>query len=178
MEKIITLLITLLFTIISLTGCSSDDTVLPVQEEYLTARINGENFNVGSQNGLMLAEKQLTPFGSINLFAKINTVDGKTIEFKVFNYVGKNRYPIGKRQFPEFSNPINGNWCNYSEVNPSGHWSTVNDLFSSGDSPNYVEITADDGAYIAGNLSFEGFEVSGASSKRISEGKFWLKMDH
>lgn len=166
----------LLFMLLLLTGCSSDDNVLQIQEEFLSARVNSENFDVETQNGLFFAQKQIASNGAITLLAKIKTDEGKTIEFRILNYFGERSYPLGNRQFLEQGSFVNGNWSKYIEDEPSSIWSTENDSFYTGVLPNTIEITLDDGSYIAGNFSFEGYDRTGASSKMISEGKFNLRV--
>lgn len=166
----------LLFTLFLLTGCSDDDNAILIQDEYLITKVNGENFNADPQNGLLFAQKQITSNGTITLLAKVENEEGKIIEFRILNYLGKRNYPIGNRQFLEQGSFVNGNLCNYMENNSSGIWSTENDIFHTGTLPNFVEITSDEGSYIKGNFSFEAHEKTGASAKMVSEGKFSLKV--
>lgn len=171
-----TISLILLFTLFLITGCSDDDNAILIQEEYLITKVNGENFNADLQNGQLFAQKQISSHGAISLLAKVKNDEGKTIEFRILNYLGQRSYPIGNRQFLEQGSFVNGNLCNYIEDNPSGIWSTENDIFYTGTLPNFIEITSDDGSYITGNFSFEGHEKTGVSSKMVSEGKFSLKL--
>ncbi|MDT0685934.1 hypothetical protein [Autumnicola psychrophila] len=175
MKKIVIFKTICLLMLLPLSSCSEDDSPR-IQEEFLSARVNGENFNVDKENGVLSAKKQLSSYGTINLLVRCETHEGKNIEFLVLYYYGEDNYAIGNRSSLTSGDFMNSNWCKYSEASTGQFWSTANDSFFTGSLLNYVEITEDDGSYIAGNFSFEGHDSSGSSFREISEGNFRLKI--
>ncbi|WP_424495312.1 hypothetical protein [Salinimicrobium sp. GXAS 041] len=177
MKKSIFFITACYFVLLSLNSCSEDEDVV-TREEFLSAQINENNFNVSRQNGILRAEKQLSSYGTINLLVSGENYEGKSIEFLVLYYNGEKTYTIGNRPFLTPGSFLNTNWCKYSEHDSDELWSTINEFFYTGLLSNYVEITEDDGSYITGNFSFEGHNSAGSSSRLISDGNFRLKVKH
>ena len=149
-------------------GCNNDDDMTQIDQEFLTAFVDGEEFVVDGSKTLLECQKMVTEFGSINLSVKVETEEGKTIEFLVFNYYGPGIYPIG-------NNPLNGSWMKYTEPVPEGFWSTRNNMM--GSDIDFLEITQDDGSYLSGGFSFVAFDDIGTSLRTVSDGSFKIKID-
>lgn len=149
-------------------GCNNDDDVNQIEQEFLAAFVDGEEFVIDGSNTLVECKKMITEFGSINLSVKVETEEGKTIEFLVLNYNGTGVYPIG-------NSLINENWINYTEPIPDGFWSTRNNIIRS--DLDFLEITQDDGSYLSGGFSFVAFDDIGTSLRTVSDGNFNIKID-
>lgn len=161
--------------LILLFGCNNDDDMIPIQQEFLSASVDGEEFMVNGPNPIVKCQKRITEFGTINLSVKVETEEGKTIEFLIINYLGNRNYPIGNLNSPENNTLLNGNWMNYTETSPQGFWSTNNkNVIGGGD---FLEITEDDGIYLSGSFSFVATDNVGESLRSVSDGNFKIKID-
>ncbi len=149
--------------------------MIQIEQEFLRASVDGEEFMVNGSNPMIKCQKFITEVGSINLLVKVETEEGKTIEFLVQNYNGKRNYPIEKYN-PFIDNIfLNGNRMNYSETSPLGFWSTNHkNAIDNGD---FLEITDDDGIYLSGSFSFVAMDDVGASWRSVSDGNFKIKID-
>lgn len=156
-------------------GCSSDDSNAEIQEEFLTAKINGEDYLVGSSNSIIECKKRLTEYGSINLAVKARTEEGKIIEFLILNYRGANMYLIGNRTYSTGYSFLNGNWMEYSETLPLGVWSTRKNEYISDRA--FVEITTDNGSVVTGTFAFNAQDEVGESIRSVSDGNFSIEID-
>lgn len=159
-----------------LPACSQDENVPEIHEEYLTAIIDGEKFSVNGKNGTFSCEKVFTNYGTVNLTVKISSTAGQEMEFMIYNYYGKRNYPVRDRTYIAANHFNNGSWLNYSEAFPANLWSSMDDSYLTGEVPNLLRVTEDDGNYVAGNFSFEGHELTGLTSRQISNGSFYLKV--
>lgn len=160
---------------ILLSGCNNDDDTAQIQQEFLTASVDGEEFMVEGSNAPIKCQKLVTEFGSINLSVKVETEEGNTIEFLVLNYKGKGPYTIGNLTSTFEGTFLNGNWMNYAETSPEGFWSTNNkELISDTD---FLEITGDNGNYLSGSFSFVALDDVGESLRSVSNGNFKIKID-
>lgn len=149
-------------------GCNNDDDMTQIDQEFLTAFVDGEEFMVDGSKTLVECQKMVTEFGTINISVKVETEEGKSIEFLVLNYYGPGIYPVG-------NNLLNGNWMNYTEPIPEGFWSTRNNIM--GSDKDFLDIRQDDGSYLRGAFSFEAFDEIGTSLRRVSDGNFNIKID-
>ncbi len=107
-------LLTLLILALS---CSSDDDVLS-EDVYFKADVDGESFEVNEFSGLISTEKRMTTIGTVDLAVKVESTQGKSIEFVIMNYNGKNSYSLGDGFYNE-------NWIKYSQASPLGSWGSV-----------------------------------------------------
>lgn len=158
-------------------SCSQEDN-LEIQEEFLNAEVNGEDFDVDGNSGVMVLQKQLTSLGTINLLVNGRTPDGKTVEFVVYNYNGERRYLIGRKSSLEQGHFLNKNWCQYSEETTGLFWSTVNTHHATANLPGFIEISEDDGTFISGTFAFDASDITGLDVRNVSEGNFNLKLTH
>lgn len=158
-----------------LLACSEGDDLPEIREEFLTATINHEKFSVNKLNGVVSCEKIFTNYGTVNLIVKVESREGKGMEFMILNYLGDRNYRIGNRTSIAAGHFSDG-WLNYSETNPVGLWSSMEDIYTAGDVPNTFRITEDDGNYIGGTFSFAGYEPVSLTSRNIANGKFNLKI--
>lgn len=158
--RLLTLVLkTLLFSaIMFISGCSENDDS-EGREEFLTALIDGQEFSINKSNGSIKCEKQLTEFGTINLSVKVLSAEGKSIEFLIRNYLGKQLYSIGERTNSVEGNFTNGHYLNYSQPVPQEFWSSVFDNYSDSELQNYIEITEDNGSFISGKFSSENYQA-------------------
>lgn len=160
---------------ILLLACSEGDDLPEIREEFLTATINHEKFSVNKLNGVVSCEKIFTNYGTVNLIVKVESMEGKGMEFMILNYLGDRNYRIGNRSSIAAGQYSDG-WLNYSETNPVGLWSSMEDIQSAGNRANTFRITEDDGNYIGGTFSFAGYEPVSLTSRNITNGKFKLKV--
>ncbi len=175
MKNLFSSLVVAFSGLILLSGCNNDDDMVQIEQEFLKASVDGEEFMVNGSNLIVQCQKLTTEFGSINLKVKVETEEGKTIEFLVLNYNGKRYYPIGNPT-PSLDNTfLNRNWMNYAETSPQGFWSTNHkNMIGDGD---FLEITEDDGIYLSGSFSFVALDAVGASWRSVSDGNFKIKID-
>ena len=161
-------LVKLIFLVFSLSACSEDDE-LAMEAVHLTANVEGEKFEVNSNKGTMRGEKRLSAIGTVDLTVKAEDDQGKSIEFLIFNYNGKNSYPIGAGFF-------NDNWIRFSQTSPEGIWAASRSSGTSTILINSIEITSDDGQRIKGHFSFEGRESKDSSRRLVTDGDFDLSL--
>ncbi|UJH92165.1 hypothetical protein LZ575_06190 [Antarcticibacterium sp. 1MA-6-2] len=147
----------ILFSLSLIIGCTKNNDP-GVREEFLTAMIDGQELYINSSNGTLKGEKQITPFGTLNLSVKVLSTNGKSIEFLIENYQGKKLYSIGDRTGSVEGNFTNGHWINYAQTVPPELWSSLFDHYVDGELLNYIEITEDDGNYIKGHFSSENYQ--------------------
>ncbi|HEY9184803.1 MAG TPA: hypothetical protein VIM94_05740 [Salegentibacter sp.] len=148
-----------------LVGCNNDEDSLQLmdEEEFLTAKIDGLDLFVQGKEGIISCEKYITHTGSIDVFLRVRTISGESIEFKLSNYIGNNSYSLGSSMF-------HGSWIKYKQS--EGEWINVK-----GNSQDLIEILNDDGNYISGRFSFQGHNGTDLSRKLISDGNFRVKLD-
>lgn len=175
--KISAIIFGLLFSCSSilLLACSEDDNLPETREEFLTAIINHEKFSVKKSSGVISCEKIFTNYGTVNLAVKVESMDGKGMEFMIHNYLGDRNYRVRNRTSIAAGHYSEG-WLNYSETNPGGLWSSMEDTYLSGEVANILRITEDDGNYVVGTFSFEGYEPNSLTSRNITNGKFMFKI--
>ncbi len=156
-------------------GCSKEDNLPEIQEEILTATVDGEPYRIENSNSFIECRKHLTEYGSINLSVKASTAEGKTVEFLILNYRGANIYLIGNRTYLNENSFVNGNWINYSEALQQEVWSTTRNEYVSNGA--FIEIINDNGNFLSGNFSFRAQNMVGESIRTISDGNFSVAID-
>lgn len=117
--------------------------------------------------------KFFTNFGSVNLSVKVETEEGKIIEFLILNYNSEKVYPIGNLNYTYGNSFFFRNWMNYSGISTEGIWSTIN--YRNLDSENCVKITGEDVNWVIGSFSFVAQESAGESNKDCFRRKFKAK---
>lgn len=156
------------FIIFLLLGCS-DDPVDQIQEEFLSAQIDGADFMVDRSVGLISCEKYLNDYGGIDLQVKVETPSGEILEFYIANYMGAKNYI--------FSNNIfNKNWMRYGITNPLGDWFTFAENKQVQTTFPYLNIIEDKGNYIKGSFEFQAHNRVDNSMKSINNGNFNFKI--
>lgn len=162
-------------TMFILLACSNDDEGLEIQEEFLTAKVDGAEYWVGDTNPIIDCKKHLTDLGSINLAVKAMNNDGRIMEFLILNDRGAGSYHIGNRTYFPGNSFVNGNWMKYSEPISQEIWSTrINEYISDGAS---LQVITDDGTFLSGTFSFNAQGEVGESIRSISEGNFSIEID-
>lgn len=146
-----------------LVSCSTDDEA-PVQvEEFLGAKLDGVDF--------LLKEVKCTRIindrGTIDLWITSSSDNGEILEFLVYDYYGVNSYLVG-------DDYLNQNWISYSQTNPEGHWKATKNHHQR----NIIEILEDDGDFIKGRFSFEGYNEADLSTMQISDGNFNVRVSY
>lgn len=147
-------------------GCSGDD--LAVEKNYFSADIEGEQLMVDEFSGLMTGEKRISDFGTIDLFVKMESDEGRAIEFLIHNYGGKNSYSIGKGVY-------NDSWIKYSQIEPVGSWNANKATGNMSLYPNSIEITDDTGEIISGHFTFQGRDSASGTMRTVTNGDFNLR---
>lgn len=160
-------LLKIVFLLFFLSACSEDDELV-VENVHLKANVEGENFEVNPNTGSMWGEKRMSTIGTVDLAVKAEGEDGKSIEFFILNYNGKNIYPVG-------AGFLNDNWIKYSQSTPLGSWGASKSSIPTSGRINSIEITSDNGQKIEGIFTFEGQDTGNSSRKLVTEGDFLLE---
>lgn len=161
--------------LLALVSCSKEDEP-EIREEFLRAEVNGESFSADKKTGIVFIQKQLTSQGTINLLLSGKTREGKSLEMVVYNYHGKKKYTIGRKNSLNHEHFLNYNWCQYFEETTGLFWSTVNNHYTVASLPGYIEISEDDGSFLSGIFAFDAFDTDGLNARNVSEGNFYLKL--
>lgn len=155
-------LLKFLFLSLLIFGCSGDDLE---EENYFSAQIDGEKFEVTEYSGIMESDKRISDFGTVDLFVKMESQEGKVIEFLILNYNGKREYSIGKGYYNE-------SWMKYSQIEPAGSWNANRKSVNLHSFHNKIQIMDDNGKKISGQFTFQGHDESSGSLKTVTEGEF------
>jgi len=159
-----TMYLVMVFATVFFTACSSDDDNGGDGEdggggsgsEFLTAKVNGTNFEAAQSPAVIVA-------ASVNndvLAVHGGKNDGETIRISIFNYDGVGTYYTG-------DNITNVNSLMYLTLTPSATWTSTFDIGSG-----TIEITSDNGTTVEGTFSFEGFNAQDSTTKNITNGSF------
>jgi len=169
MKKSTNLKMVLLVFLTTLIGCSNnDDLDNNLNEEFLTARIDGAEWNVKKEEGIISCKKIMTSRGVVNLLIKAIDANGNEIELYVDNYIGNRTYVFG-------DNILNTNRMNFKQKDNGHSWGVITNL-SRDISLNKLEVLNDDGLYLKGSFNFEGVNMLDMSSKSFQDGHFSFRL--
>ena len=156
-------------------GCSNEDD-FSGEEEFLHAKVNGENFNASIDGDDLYFKKEINSNGTIDLILRGRSRDQKIIQFAIRNYMGSKRYIMGNKSSLHRDHFLNGNWCDFSEETTGLVWSTKNLPVVGNLSQSYVEIDSDNGNMISGAFLFDAYDNGGNDRKSVSEGIFQVEI--
>ena len=171
------MLLIMTFSLVTLTGCSSDDDGGSGGgggggggggSEFLTAKIDGTDFAAAQSPAVIVGATSTS--GILAVQGGDNS--GNTINMSIQGYTGVGTYTTGDAL-------SNTNLIQYLEISPavaswmsSGVTSAVGGLM-----PGSIEITSDDGTTVEGTFTFEGYNGDDMSTKLITEGSFRANFD-
>ena len=164
MKKLTNLRLILLVFLTTLIGCSNDDSSNNLNDEFLTAQVDGAEWNVKKAEGVISCKKILTSRGVVNLVIKATAVNGDYMEMYIDNYVGKHSYAFG-------DNILNFNKMRFRQNDNGSSWDVINNP-SRDIIINRLEISDDDGLYLKGSFNFEGINMLDMSTKSFQNGSF------
>ena len=127
----------LLSLVFLIAACSTEDDQIS-EENFFKADVEGERFEVNDFSGIISGEKRVSSIGTVDLAVKAESLEGKSIEFLILNYNGKNRYSVGEGFFNE-------NWIKYSQDSPVRSWGASRSSGLSSDQINSIEICCNSG---------------------------------
>ena len=159
-------LLKFLFLGLLLSGCSGDD--LAEDDNYFSAEIEGEQLLVNEYSGNMKSEKRISDFGTVDFLVKVESEEGRSIEFLIHNYTGIRTYSIGEGYY-------NDSWIRYSQIEPAGSWNASKAPANTSAYYNSIDITEDTGEIIRGQFTFQGRDSASGTMKTVTEGDFNLK---
>ncbi|MCF4102532.1 hypothetical protein L1I30_12725 [Gillisia sp. M10.2A] len=156
----------LLFIGIAFMGCSTNDdgSGSYAGEEFLTAKVDGANFDANQMEGNIKASKFTNSDGTISLKVECTNNTNKAIELIIANYTGVKTYLVGADLWKMSS-------IHYMDLESGRDWGTDFTEFLN-QSYNTLEIISDDGNVIQGNFIFKGYNLEDKSIKTVTEGKF------
>jgi len=168
MKKLTNLVLILLVFLITLIGCSKDDSVNELNDEFLTAQVDGADWSINKSTGIISCEKIITSRGVINLLIKARSVNGDYMELYIDNYVGKRAYTFG-------DNILNDNKMSFSQYENGNSWNVL--INPNRDKTlNNLEVLDDNGKYLKGSFNFEGTNMKDMSIKKFQNGNFNFKI--
>jgi len=165
-QKTFSKLLTYVFLGVLLSGCSGDD--LGGEDDFFSADIEGEFFEVNQLTGSMESEKRISDYGAIDLSVKVISENGKTIEFLIQNYDGQKNYNIGKSMYDD-------SWISYTQLTPAGNWKANRGSANYSVHPNEIKITDDTGEALTGAFTFQGRDAVSGTLMIIKEGNFRIR---
>ncbi len=150
-------------------GCSDDEHVDFSDDIFMSATIDGTEYNMNGETAFLSAKRIIEPNGLLKLQVEVVSTDGELVRFVIPKYSGKRMYVIG-------DNHMLPNIIEYEKVSPYGKWFCNNPGPNELDK-NYVEILNDDGKFIEGEFNFSGLNIADNSIRKVSNGKFKLISD-
>lgn len=148
-------------------GCSKDE-VSEVDDQYMSANIDGVDFMVDHNVGEFTSSRILATHGTVNLQVKGRLKNGDAIWFLIQNYHGAKMYNFS-------NNFISPGKIGYISLSSGGNWDSSlsgNQL----EAPAQVEIVTDDGAVIEGHFNFDGYNLQDFTKKVVRNGNFRIRI--
>lgn len=158
-----------LMSLVLLVGCSEDDSTENITDTYMSAVIDGTNYQMTGMDSELTAKKLIGPSGILKLQVSASSSHGQHIKFVVANYMGEGIYIVGE-------NPMLPTFIELGNAQPYGLWSCHNPGPSDTEK-NFIQITLDDGKVVEGKFDFSGQNFEDNSMRKVKEGKFKIQSD-
>lgn len=159
---------TIFICTILMVSCSKDDDGDGSSgggSEFLTAKIDGTTWSASTDYDTTAAT--ISSSGNITVLAlQGSDNNGNAINFNLPNYKGTGTYKTGDLL-------TNTNQIQYVTIKPAiGSW--MSNLASAAlqITPGTITITTDNGKVIEGTFSFDGYNGTAKTTKKVTEGKF------
>ncbi len=153
-----------MISLITFTSCSknndNNDDNNSGGEEYLTAKIDGANYEAAQSPAVIVSA---TISSGIFVLTGGNN-NGDTVRATINGYTGTGTYTTG-------DNINNTNSLSYITL-PANSWISTFDIGTG-----TLNITLEDGEYVEGTFSFEGYNAMDQTTKNITNGKFRAKLE-
>jgi len=147
-------------------SCSTDDEA-GLTDQYLTANVNGSEFNSGTNKASLIFTREIDPAGRVNFFVSAISADGDIMEFMIENYQGVGKYYVG-------NNIYNNSWIKYQKPSNSEEW-MLNTGGALNLTSNFIEITQNEDDLIEGKISCNELKSVLADVFGAVDGDFRLK---
>ena len=128
--------------------------------EYLTAKIDGTNFEAAQSPAVIVSA---TISNGVFIVQGGNN-EGDTIRATIYEYNGTGTYTTG-------DNINNTSSLSFITL-PANSWMSTFDIGSG-----TLNVTLDDGEYVEGTFSFEGYNAADQTTKNVTNGKFRAKLE-
>ena len=153
-------------------SCNQDDsdgTSNGASEEFLTAKIDGASWSASTDYDT--TEAIISISGNITVLAfQGSDNNGNAINLSLPNYTGPGTYKTG-------DSLVNTSQIMYVTINPSvASWMSNLASAALNLTPGTITITTDNGEQIEGAFSFDGYDGTSKTIKKITEGKFKINI--
>ncbi len=157
--------ILVLLIICFISSCSKDDNINSIDNNFLSANINGISYNMDSKSSVFTVKRIIGASGIIKLDVQVLSEAGN-MRFIVPSYSGKSIYLMGK-------GTVLPNTFEFENTSTFSKWVCRNPGTSINER-NFIEVINDDGKMLEGNFSFIAQNPEDQSLLKITEGKFRL----
>ncbi len=138
--------------------------------EYLTAKIDGNNFEAMTTPQSTVTAKVVESNGVKTLLLQGSDTKGNAINITILAYDGTGTYYSG-------DDAINLNTMTYIEILKNDSWSSTSSVaVDNGIAKGVLNVAKDDGDYIEGTFSFDGWNDT-KGVKKITDGKFRAQLE-
>ncbi|SDR74686.1 hypothetical protein [Gramella sp. MAR_2010_147] len=147
-------------------SCNTNDDGIESSGQYLTANVNGLDFNADENIASLHFTRGFGTAGSVNLYVRVISTEGDVMEFLVENYTGVGKYYIGDHIY-------NNSWIKYERPSVSEQW-MVQPKGALNLNSNFIEITSNEDKFIEGRISCKELRNTLAEIFGAIEGDFRL----